>query len=324
MNTKPLLTVFTPAYNRAHTIWRTYESLCRQTCKDFEWLIIDDGSTDGTREWLLSLGEKVQETGAAYDWMGRRLEETIPDHFVLNAEGLRIEYVRKPNGGLYTGYNVAYDLIETELCTCIDSDDFAPDDLVENVKTIWEGRDKSKVYCGIVGLDYNVSDKQPIGGAFDNNVTEGYYYEIKHAGDTKEVMCTNFMKYVSPQVGFEGEKDFNPFYMLSQVVDRYPILVDNRNYCWVEYQVGLDSMSQAIYEQYIRSPKSYVKYRINQMKLKHGNSLANRMKLAIHYVSSCIFANDAHWLRNSPDKVLTLCAAPMGLLLNLLIRYKAH
>ena len=40
-----LLTIFTPAYNRAHTIGRTYESLCRQTCQDFEWLIVDDGST---------------------------------------------------------------------------------------------------------------------------------------------------------------------------------------------------------------------------------------------------------------------------------------
>ena len=44
------LTIFTPAYNRAHTIGRTYESLCRQTCKDFEWLIIDDGSSDNTHE----------------------------------------------------------------------------------------------------------------------------------------------------------------------------------------------------------------------------------------------------------------------------------
>ena len=43
-----LLTVFTPAYNRAHTLNKCYESLKRQTCKDFKWLIIDDGSTDNT------------------------------------------------------------------------------------------------------------------------------------------------------------------------------------------------------------------------------------------------------------------------------------
>ena len=44
------LTIFTPAYNRAHTIDRTYQSLIRQTCKDFLWLIVDDGSTDGTKK----------------------------------------------------------------------------------------------------------------------------------------------------------------------------------------------------------------------------------------------------------------------------------
>ena len=42
------LTVFTPAYNRAHTIGRTYKSLCSQKCKDFVWLIVDDGSTDSS------------------------------------------------------------------------------------------------------------------------------------------------------------------------------------------------------------------------------------------------------------------------------------
>ena len=49
-----LLTIFTPAYNRAHTIGRTYESLCRQICHDFEWLIVDDGSSDNTRELVRS------------------------------------------------------------------------------------------------------------------------------------------------------------------------------------------------------------------------------------------------------------------------------
>ena len=53
-----LLTVFTPAYNRAHTIGRTYESLCRQTCKDFEWLVIDDGSLDS-----FIIDKHMKETG---------------------------------------------------------------------------------------------------------------------------------------------------------------------------------------------------------------------------------------------------------------------
>ena len=53
------LTVFTPTYNRKHTLPRTYESLCRQTCSDFEWLVIDDGSSDGTREWIEGLGDKI-------------------------------------------------------------------------------------------------------------------------------------------------------------------------------------------------------------------------------------------------------------------------
>ena len=47
-NVTTILTIFTPAYNRAHTLPRTYESLCRQSCKDFIWLIVDDGSTDNT------------------------------------------------------------------------------------------------------------------------------------------------------------------------------------------------------------------------------------------------------------------------------------
>ena len=47
-----LLTIFTPAYNRAHTISRTYNSLVKQDCKDFIWLVVDDGSTDNTAELI--------------------------------------------------------------------------------------------------------------------------------------------------------------------------------------------------------------------------------------------------------------------------------
>lgn len=316
------LTVFTPTYNRKHTLPRTYESLCRQTSEDFEWLIVDDGSTDGTRGWVESLGEKVVGKGQRFDWMGRELDGEDENHFVIKTSQFTIEYVYKPNGGLYTGYNTAYATIKTELCVCIDSDDYMPDDAVEKMVDIWTNRPKEKEYCGIVGLDFNVVDKLPIGGLFPEHLKEAYQMEIPHRGDTKQVMRVDLMKKVAPQIGFKGEKDFNPFYMLIQVLDQYPILIANENFCWVEYQIGADSMSQGIWKQYKRSPRSYAKYRINQMTLKHGNSLKNRFRLCVHYVSSCILNGDKAWLRNTPLRGLTILAIPLGVFLTLLVLWK--
>lgn len=135
------LTVFTPTYNRAHTLPRTYESLLRQTCKDFEWLVIDDGSTDGT-------------AGLVRGWIE---ENRIP-----------IRYIYKENGGLYTGYNKAYEVIETELNVCIDSDDFMPDNAVELITGYWKEHGSDE-YAGITGLDFTL-DGKPIGGYFPGDL----------------------------------------------------------------------------------------------------------------------------------------------------------
>ena len=121
------LTIFTPAYNRAHTIGRTYESLVRQTCKDFEWLIIDDGSTDNTKEFV--------------------------DQWMTLDNGFNIEYIWKENGGLHTGYNKAIELIETELCVCVDSDDYMPDNAVKLIINTWKEKAEEDV-AGIIGLDF--------------------------------------------------------------------------------------------------------------------------------------------------------------------------
>ena len=326
------LTVFTPTYNRKHTIIRTYESLCRQSFGDFEWLIIDDGSNDGTREWVESLGEKIIIEGVGFDWMGRPLPSKETNHFVILSKrlkygSLRIEYIFKPNGGLYTGYNTAYSTIQTELCVCIDSDDYMPDDAVEKIIGFWNNRfticpDYSDALCGIVGLDYNIVSGKPIGGLFPNNITYFFLEDLKHNGDSKQVMRTDFMKIVAPQIGFKGEKDFNPYYMLMQVCDKYPMMVVNENFCWVEYQTTGDSMSAGIWKQYLRSPKSYAKYRIMQLQMTHGNSIKRKIQLCIHYVSSCILSHDSDWLRNSPCKMMTFFVAPLGIIFTWIVKYK--
>ena len=318
------LTVFTPAYNRRHTIGRTYDSLCRQTCKDFEWLIIDDGSSDGTRQWVESLGDKVETTGQRFDWMGRAIDGEDHNHFTIQLPEFKLTYIYKPNGGLYTGYNVAYATIRTELCVCIDSDDFMPDDAVGKIVTLWKEKGCDK-YCGILGLDYDIHTMHPIGGFFPEGLSEVYLHELYlkklHFGDTKQVMRTELMRKVAPQIGFKGEKNFNPIYLLLQICDKFPLVVINENLCIVEYQIGADSMSQGIYKQYVNSPRSFAKMRLQEMTLKH-NTLYDRFRSAIHYVSSCIIANERNWLRNATRKDLVVIAAPLGWILSIYVKRK--
>ena len=292
------LTIFTPTYNRAHTIERTYHSLCRQSCKEFDWLIIDDGSTDNTASIVKA-------------WVA---ENKIP-----------IRYVYKENGGLYTGYNVAYSLIESELCVCVDSDDYMPDNAVEKIYRCWIERGGEQ-YAGLIGLDFHL-DGTPIGGYFPTGLDNVWFIDLYikklHLGDVKPVLRTDLMKTVAPMVGFEGEKNFNPAYMMMQVCDRYPILLLNENLCFVDYQTGLDSMSAGIWKQYRNSPHSFQKQRILELQLVH-NSWKNRIRVAIHYVASSLIAHDKGWLRKSPKKWITLLVSPMGLVLYLLILYKSR
>ena len=291
------LTVFTPTFNRAHTLPRLYRSLCNQFCTDFEWLVIDDGSTDGT-------AELVQE------WIK---EDIIP-----------IKYVYKENGGLYTGYNVAYLTIETELNVCIDSDDSMPGNAVERILKTWKDRGSDR-YAGIIGLDVDMDSGKPIGGSFPENMSECYLHDLYtkriHRGDTKQVMRTDLMRSVAPMKGFPGERYFNPIYMLLQVCDNYPLLVLNEALCQVEYQEG-DSMSSNIWRQYLDSPRSFAKMRLLVMGLKRGSPL-NNLRNAIHYVAECIIARDRDWFVNTTSKPLTVVAIIPGLLLFVLIRWKA-
>lgn len=292
----PLLTVFTPTYNRAHTLGRVYNSLCRQKCREFEWMIVDDGSTDSTP----ALVEK---------WIS---EKRLP-----------IRYIYQPNGGLHTAYNTAYANISSELNTCIDSDDFMADNAVEIIAKEWRTRG-SDAYAGLLGLDFDVHTGQPIGGFFLKGMTECFFLDLYtkkiHIGDTKPVMRTELMRNVAPQTGFDGEKNFNPVYMLLQVCDNYPLLTVNDNLCYVDYQMA-DSMSANIISQYFDSPRSFSKLRTLEMTLKRSN-MKHRLRVAIHYIATSLIARNRRFIQESPRKALTTAAVPAGMLLYMYLRWK--
>lgn len=174
------LTVFTPTYNRAHTLGRTYESLFKQKCKEFIWLIVDDGSTDQTKE----LVRKWQKQD----------------------NGFEIQYIYKENGGMHTAHNTAYANIHTELNICIDSDDKMASDAVEKIKVIWEQiRDKN--YAGIIALDSDFNGNI-IGKSFSDDMREttlGGYYAAGGQGDKKLIYRTDVINSVPEYPVFSGE-----------------------------------------------------------------------------------------------------------------------
>lgn len=286
------LTIFTPAFNRAHTIGRTYQSLLRQTCKDFEWLVIDDGSTDNTRELI--------ET-----WIA---DNVIP-----------IRYIYQQNQGMHGAHNTAYRNITTELNTCIDSDDFMPDDAVEKIVNFWKkyGSDK---YAGIVALDCT-EDGNIIGSEFDINLKETTllgYYAYGGSGDKKLVYRTEVIKRYPEYPIFEGEKYVGLAYKYMLIDQDYKLLTLNEPLVVVEYQ--LDGSSYNMYSQYWKNPKGFSFFRRTEMVCQP--KLTRRFISSVHYVASSIIAKDMQFIGKSPKKLMTLCSLPLGILWYLRIRSK--
>lgn len=291
------ITVFTPTYNRAYCLYRCYESMQRQTCKDFDWLIIDDGSSDDTAQ--------IVQT-----WMDSQPEFSL-------------RYLYKTNGGLHTAYNLAIEHIHTELCVCIDSDDFMPDNAIECILDFWSKHGSDDV-AGIVGLDFNL-DGNVIGDPLPDKKTVNLIdlligkYPIRN-GDRTNVVRTELYKKYAPMKVFPGEKNFNPHYLHLQISQDLDFLVLNENLRFVEYQPN--GMTNSMLKQYYNSPRSFGE--IRKLYLSFPNTpLVFRLRHAIHLVSSFILANRFFdLLKETPRKLETFIAIPFGWILSIYIRIK--
>ena len=294
---KPILTVFTPAYNRADLLTRCYESMCKQTNKNFIWMIVDDGSTDNTRE--------------------------ISESWVKNTKDFQVIYIYKENGGLHTAYNTAIANIDTELCVCIDSDDFMPNNAVGMILDFWEKNGSDK-YAGIVGLDFDM-DGNVIGDMLPDiksvnliGLFTGKYNIVN--GDRTNVVRTELYKKYAPMKVFKGEKNFNPHYMHLQISEEYDVLVLNENLRFVDYQET--GMTNSMLKQYRSSPNSFAEIRKLYLSFK-DTSLKFKIKHSIHLASSCILAKKTmSSIKDNPYKLLSVIALPFGFALSILIKAK--
>ncbi|RJE91159.1 glycosyltransferase family 2 protein [Paenibacillus sp. 1011MAR3C5] len=283
---EPLITVFTPTFNRAYTLHLCYESLLRQTSKDFIWLIIDDGSTDGT-------------AGLVEGW---QREADFP-----------IAYIYQENQGMHGAHNTAYEHIRTELNVCIDSDDYMTDHAIEAILSFWK-RHGSERYAGIAALDAS-PDGAVIGTRLPAGLQSATQSELyaRHGvkGDKKLIYRSALTSGCPPYPVFEGEKYCPLSYKYILIDQQQPLLLMNEVVCIVEYRT--DGSSMNILKQYLRNPRGFSFFRKTAM--QYAVTYKDRFREAVHYVSSNLILRNRRFLSESPRRWTTLLAVPLGVAL---------
>lgn len=222
------ITVFTPTYNRAYILENLYRSLQRQSYGDFEWLVVDDGSSDGTE--------------ALFDrW--RREENPFP-----------IRYVRQENGGKCRAINHGLKLARGEMFFTVDSDDYLTDDALEKVAR-WEAElPKDQKYCGFagnLGTAPNVTPNKPLPGDFFDGTAFDRYGIVD--GERASVFYTDIhRRYLYPE--FPGEKFMTEAVTWNRMAnDGYRMRFFN-DIIWI-FEYKEDGLTRSGYDLFLRNPQ---------------------------------------------------------------------
>lgn len=245
------LSVITPTYNRGYILNECYKSLCKQTCRNFEWIIVDDGSTDDTHE-------RVQD-------------------FISEGK-IDIFYLRQDNGGKHRAHNTGVSVAQGELSVCLDSDDLFTEDAVEKVRKCWMSRKEFQV--GILAKRGNMQDRSPICGTWPKELHSCRLTELVDAygfyGDTVLFFDTKLLKKI-PFKEFENER-FLPEMNLYCDIDLYGemILLDKVLYLCEYLPDGLTAKYHRLLEE---NPKGTADTYYKQMCMTH--KLKNKFKYAV-------------------------------------------
>lgn len=226
-----LVTIFTPAYNRAYRLPALYDSLRRQTCKDFEWLVIDDGSTDNTSE----LFEQWQA------------EDSFP-----------VRYIKQTNGGKHRAINRGVREARGELFFIVDSDDSLTEDAVEQILSVSDEVRGNERLCGICFRRLDLNSHKMVGTPFPK---DGMYasslewtYQYKVGGDKAEVVLTDVLRqYPFPEI--EGENFVPEALVWNRIADSYQMICKNKGIYLCEYLP--DGLSAGFKRNLKRNPKGF-------------------------------------------------------------------
>lgn len=256
MKYKCFITVFTPTYNRAYIIKNLYESLKAQTDFDFEWLIVDDGSTDNT--------------------------EQLIDEFIKKHNRFQIRYYKKENGGKHTAINKGLELAEGEMFFIVDSDDCLLSNAISKIKEWENGINEKEKFAGVSG-NKGYSEEKLVGSTFKGEYVDATSLErnkLNINGDKAEVFYTALLrKYKFPE--FKGEKFLTEDVVWSRIAnDGYKIRWFNEIIYTCRYR------DDGLFVQYNKllasNPKGFALY-VNQKIKFNKNNCFERNKMYNYY-----------------------------------------
>lgn len=215
----PFISILTPTYNRGKLLLPLYDSLKNLTFKDFEWLIVDDGSEDDTEQYALS-------------WIAHNIE---------NAE-FPIRYIKKSNGGKHTAINRGVREASGELILILDSDDTLPSDSLAIIAQYYEQCKGYKDCAGVCGL-MSHHDGQLIGTGFPKDPMYESALQFRYAekgnvtGDLLEIYKTSVMReFPFPEI--ENEKFCPESLVWNRIANKYKLFCFNKVIYYRDYLEG--------------------------------------------------------------------------------------
>ena len=278
------LTIFTPTYNRAYILPKLYDSLCEQTCQDFEWLIVDDGSTDNTRELI----EK---------W--------------LHEERVNIRYFFQDNSGKMMAHNKAVRESKAELFMCIDSDDqLCSDKALEDTLSFWQKQmsmvDSPMSICGLIGYK-KIGDKKQ---NFPQGMQVSHLSELFENGFCGEttLLFRRIILAKFPFPYFEGEKFVTDVYIYDQIDRTYKFLLFPYYIQNCEYQMR--GYSNNYMKLLFDNPKGFREYHNQCVKFRKKGYL----KSVICYIALSIRIGDWKLVKQAANPFLTALFFPIGVI----------
>lgn len=281
---KTRLTIFTPTFNRGYTIHKCYESLCRQTNKEFIWIIVDDGSTDNTEE--------------------------IINSFIYENK-VDINYIKQVNGGKHVAHNTAVLNCRTEFFVCLDSDDYLTDNAVQIIYDNLHDIIENETIAGLLGLKGKSLNK-PLRSWLPENVNRtsisDLYSRYKFKGETILVFKTSVLiRYLFPV--FEDEKFVTEAVIYDRISLKYEMKLLNRVLYLCEYLN--DGYTKNISITHKNNPKGYMYYHIQKIEMSKG--IKEKYNAISHFIAGCLSIQRYSYFRSCENKLLKYVCIPSGM-----------